>query len=103
MNPFVEYTIAEVPGVPPISEKLFEYVLGARGVYVRSKRTGLEFCQQIAATAVKIRGLSEIEPYVRLEYERVSAGQLAAMMELSRAAKDQTGEPIERLFHIARG
>jgi PRTRC genetic system protein A len=63
---FVTHIFATKPDLPPIPAGLYQYVVAANGIFVRAKRPGLEAQIWVAGTAEKIRGLVEIQPYVKL-------------------------------------
>jgi PRTRC genetic system protein A len=90
---FVRHFFAQ-GDLPPIGNSLYEYVVGANGVFVRAKRPGLEALIWVAATAQPIRGLPEIEPFVRLD-PLVPVNRLAKMFQL---ADEANGKEI--LFHL---
>jgi PRTRC genetic system protein A len=69
---FVNHIIAKTPDLPPMGPYLYEYVIGSNGVFVRAKRPGLEAQIRVASTVHEIRGLTEVQPYVRIE-KRISA------------------------------
>ena len=65
---FINHIFATSPELPPMGAHLYEYVVGANGVFVRARRLGLEALIWVAATAQPVRGLAEVEPYVRLHH-----------------------------------
>jgi PRTRC genetic system protein A len=90
-----------VPNIPP--GKLYQYVLGAEGVFLHAEREGLELSLQVAATwalGPLIRGLDYIEEFVNCEYPRIPLPAVAYMLERARAAKDAEGRPVEILYHL---
>jgi PRTRC genetic system protein A len=55
--------------LPPFGNYLMEYITAANGVFVRAKRPGLEALQPVCWNpGPAIRGLAEVQPYVRVEY-----------------------------------
>lgn len=79
----VDYVVAR-PGeeLPPIRAGFYEYVLAGNGVFVRGKREGLEVL--MPWRECEVRGLSVVEPYVRLDAPRVPARALVWALQASR-------------------
>lgn len=64
---FIHHIYATSPNLPPFGDHLCEYVTGANGVFVRSKRPGLEALLPVLDFNGGIRGLAHLTPYVRLD------------------------------------
>jgi PRTRC genetic system protein A len=66
---FINHIYAlEERGLPPFSSYLLEYVTAANGIFVRARRPGLEALQPVCWNpGLHIRGLAQLEPYVRVE------------------------------------
>ena len=97
--PFVKYLVA-LPGnpLPPISAKLFEYVLASRGVFIRAHRR--ELSVQFCIAPGSVRGLAELGEEIELHVPRVPVDALRQMLDQARSAKDASDEPVETLFHL---
>ncbi len=78
-NTFVGYTFAGTPTLAPMGKHLYEYVVGANGIFVRARRPGLEALIWVASTATPIRGLAMIEPYVHID-EKVPVATVKKML-----------------------
>jgi PRTRC genetic system protein A len=78
--------------------KLFDYIFGAGGVFMRATREGLDACVPVAAC--EIRGLAPVEPFVNLSFPLVPAGLVRRMFNRARAACVEKGSPIEALFYL---
>ena len=77
---FVDYMFAKGTDLPPMVDgKLYEYVVGANGIFVRAQRPGLAAMIPIAGTASPVRGLAEMKPYVKCE--RVPMGLMGRIFE----------------------
>ena len=87
------YFIAKTPQLPPPSATLYEYILGAGGLYLRAKRRGLSVIAPLAS--VPIIGLEEIQPQFQLDYPQVPAQLLQQILSYS-----QQVAPQEILFHL---
>ena len=75
----LNYLIATDP-LPPIRPGiLYEYILAGNGIYLRAARQGLEVMIPIASLSV--RGLPQVEPYLRLEMPKIPASALAYILE----------------------
>ncbi|MBW4632978.1 MAG: hypothetical protein KME30_14075 [Iphinoe sp. HA4291-MV1] len=92
-NPFISYNYAISHNLPPYSQKLQEYWLAADGVYVRAHRLELEICLQIAHTQVP--GLTQIQPYFKLNVPKVPASIIADIINAARVNPHQ-----EILFYL---
>lgn len=78
--------------------KLYDYVFGSTGVFIRCRRPGLDAC--VPVSRCEIRGLAPVEPFVRFALPKVPAGHLKSMLSLSRSACVAKGSPVEALFHL---
>jgi PRTRC genetic system protein A len=78
--------------------KLYEYVFGGNGVFIRARREGLDACARVAEC--EIRGLSPVEPFVEFTLPKVPASLTALMLRKSREACVTKGSPVERLFYL---
>lgn len=92
-NPFISYNYAISHNLPPYSQKLQEYWLAANGVYARSHRPELEICLQIAHT--QIPGLTQIQPYFKLNVPKVPASIIADIINAAQVNPHQ-----EILFYL---
>lgn len=100
MSGFVKHLWArDSEELPPITSALYEFVGASNGTFVRGKRAGLEVCMQIGGTEQPVRGLAEVEPYMRMDYPRVPAEALEFVLERSReVCSDRVMREI--LFHF---
>jgi PRTRC genetic system protein A len=92
---FVNHIFARDLDLPPMQPGLYEYVIGANGIFVRAERPGLQALIWVASTAKPVRGLAEVKPYVRLDH-RVRAQMLARMFEMAYRANG-----CEILFYLS--
>ncbi len=100
MFKLVTHNIYEGGILPPVSSNVFyEFWLAGNGVYFRAKRTGLEVLMPIARC--QVRGLSDLQPYLKLDYPPVPGELVSQILELSRQAKDEQGQSLEKLFHLS--
>ncbi|MFN6474025.1 MAG: Mov34/MPN/PAD-1 family protein [Nostoc sp. SerVER01] len=65
----VNYVIATSPELPPIAAQLYEYIFAANGVFIRAKRSFMEAMWAIGEC--EIRGLAEVEAYLRWEGKQI--------------------------------
>jgi PRTRC genetic system protein A len=79
---FVHHIFATGETLPPFGPYLYEYVIGANGVFVRARRAGLEALIWVASTRETIRGLAEVEPFVRLAHP-LPARMLCRLVEMA--------------------
>lgn len=94
---FVDYVFARPGGLPPMPEGLlYQYVVGANGVFVRAWRPGMAAMIPVMAPG-KLRGLAEVRPYFHLE-QAVPLSITARMFERAYF----TGER-EVLFYLSGG
>ena len=98
---FVNHIFAHSPlggeqagDLPPQGNSLYEYVVGANGVFVRARRPGLEALIWVAATGQAIRGLKDVVPYVKLD-PIVPVNRVAKMFEKAYRAQGK-----EILFYL---
>jgi hypothetical protein len=83
--------------VPPFDDSLLcDYVHAANGLFVRSRKPGLEVCVPVAIYTA--RGLSDFETYVRWDLPRVPARLVSAMLAVSQGACNAGAR--EALFHL---
>jgi PRTRC genetic system protein A len=92
------YNIAHSPDLPPVGASVYEYWLAANGVFVRGRRAGVEAMIPVSSWC-EVRGLAELDGYCYLDYPPLPKEAMRCMLELSRAARDESG-PVEALFHI---
>jgi PRTRC genetic system protein A len=90
---FVKHLFA-TGDLPPQGNSLYEYVVGSNGIFVRARRPGLEALIWVAATYSPIRGLREVQPFVRLD-PPVPANRIGKMFDLAYRAKGK-----EILFYL---
>lgn len=64
---FVSHIFATTKGLPPIPACLYQYVVGANGIFVRAERPGLKALIYVAPTIEPVRGLVDVQPQIRLE------------------------------------
>ncbi|MGD2184455.1 hypothetical protein [Lusitaniella coriacea] len=93
LPPPVNYLIARNSELPPITASMFEYVLGANGLFLRLQREGFTATAPLAECP--IRGLAPVAPHFRLHYPLVPTCLSLQMLQLSRHAA-----PQEILFHF---
>ncbi|HEX2913717.1 MAG TPA: Mov34/MPN/PAD-1 family protein [Chloroflexia bacterium] len=100
MLKLVTHNIYEGGELPPFPSNVFyEFWLAEGGVYLRAKRTGLEVL--MAVSRCEVRGLSDLQPFVKLEYPPIPQELVAQTLELSRQAKNERNRPVEKLFHLS--
>lgn len=63
---FVTHIFATQPALPAIPPGLYQYVVGDNGVFVRASRPGLEAMVPVLTLFERVRGLAEVQPYVKL-------------------------------------
>lgn len=95
---FVEHHFVTGGKLPPYSASLYDYLVAGNGVFLRSRREGLEVI--LPVTSCEIRGLAPVEPFVRLAYPRVPAPLVQEMLEYALCAQDAEESPVEMLFHL---
>ncbi len=95
---FVEYHFVTQPPLPPYRSALYDYLVGANGVFLRSRREGLEVVLPVAPA--EIRGLVPVEPTVVFTYPRVPAALVQYILDQALAAHDSQGRSVEMLFHL---
>ncbi len=98
----VDYVVARTLPLPPIRAAMYEYVTAGNGVFVRGRREGLEVMMPVATFPpdTRLRGLAEVEPYVRLDWPRVPAYLVDEMLRTAVLAMDQDLNPLEALFYL---
>ena len=96
--PLVGYRFAQDSTLGPISGQMYEYVVGAGGLYLRARRRGLSVTMPIAGC--EVRGLAAVRPVLELDCPKVPAALLAEILRQSRAAA-ASSPPLERLFYLA--
>lgn len=95
---FVDHVLAREIGLPPMPEGLlYQYVIAANGVFVRSWRPGLAAMIPVNVPEQRIRGLVDVRPYVHLEMG-VPLRITARMFELAYRAGKR-----EILFYLSGG
>ncbi len=100
MLKLVAHNIYEGGDLPPFPTNIFyEFWLAGDGVYLRAKRAGLEVL--LAVAYCEVRGLSDLQPFVRLDYPRIPRELVARSLELARQAKNEWNRPLEKLFHFS--
>ncbi|NMC84308.1 MAG: hypothetical protein GYA58_03380 [Anaerolineaceae bacterium] len=92
---FVNHIFARQETLPPAPAGLYEYVIGSNGIFVRASRPGLEALIWVAATNNEIRGLAQVQPFVRV-YKPVPAWLVGRMFEMAFRAGDK-----EILFYLS--
>ncbi len=92
-----DYHVARESGLPPCRAAL-QYILAGNGLFARGAREGLQVCMPLAECRVK--GLVEIEPYLKLDYPRVPTALVSLMLCQAWLAADIEARPIEVLFHL---
>jgi PRTRC genetic system protein A len=100
MFKLVTHNIYEGGELPPFPSSVFyEFWLAGGGVYLRAKRTGLEVL--MAVSRCEVRGLSDLQPFVKLDYPPIPRDLIARTLEISRQAKNEGNMPLEKLFHLS--
>lgn len=94
----VAHTVLGGGGLGPRPSAAIEYVLSASGLYLRAEREHLSVMLPLAPA--EVRGLPDVDPYVRFGPPTVPASHLRTMLERSTAAVDRDGNAIEVLFHL---
>ena len=95
---FVEHHFVTGRELPPYSASLYDYLVAGNGVFLRSRRKGLEVI--LPVSSCEIRGLAPVEPVVRLAHPRVPASLVQEMLEYALSAQDAEESPVEMLFHL---
>lgn len=78
--------------------KLFDYVFGSGGVFMRAMRDGLDAC--VPVSMCEIRGLGPVKPFVKLSFPRVPSALVRKMLNRARAVCVESGVPVEALFYL---
>jgi PRTRC genetic system protein A len=102
-SPLIGVVGALSPALGSIDAQVYEYVLAANGLFVRAEREGLKACIPVQgwfSHKSKLNGLHPVDPYVELEYPRLGQEFLAKILECSRAAASDKGNPLEALFYL---
>jgi hypothetical protein len=97
---------AVTPALGAIDAQVYEYVLAANGLFVRAEREGLKACIPVQGwfcSSSNLCGLHQVEPFVELEYPRLGQEFLAKILECSRTAASDKGNPLEVLFYLKYG
>ncbi len=85
--------------LPPFSPGIFsyDYLLAQNGVFVRGQRDGMEAIFPVPT----VRGrLGRLSPAFHWDYPLVSAPLVSEILAAARAARDEQGRLIERLFYL---
>ncbi len=91
----VNYLIATDP-LPDLPQGvLYEYILAGNGLFLRAERAGLEAMIPLSGPSnVPVRGLPQVEPYLRLNTPKVPASALQYMLEQALAQQpEQSSTP----------
>ena len=88
-KPIVDYLVAR-ESLPLRSGLAYDYVLAGDGLYLRCENEHLEVCIPIAS--VEVRGLVEIESFVRLKHGRLPVSLWERFVLLARAFADHHSE-----------
>lgn len=91
---FVNHIFAASADLPAMGSHLYEYVVGANGIFVRARRPGLDALIWVASTLEPVRGLAEIAPRVEIA-SRVPAYQVGRLFEMAHRAQGK-----EILFYL---
>ena len=79
---FINHIHATSTELPPFGSHLCEYVTAANGVFVRARRSGMEAMLPVCLTyQAEIRGLAQVEPYVRLDAGLIHSGVISQALE----------------------
>lgn len=92
---FVSHIFATSATLPPQPPGLYQYVVGANGIFVRAERPELAAQICIAPTFDEVRGLEPLTAYARIR-RRVPAWMLARMFEMAYRAGNR-----EILFYLS--
>jgi hypothetical protein len=106
IQPLIGVVGAVSPALGAIDAQVYEYVLAANGLFIRAEREGLRACipvQDWFSSRSSLRGLHPVEPCVELEYPRLDEDVLPKILEYSRAAASDKGNPLEVLFYLKYG
>jgi len=96
----VDYKFVKVgENLPSHSSSMFEYLIGSNGIFVRAVRPGLEVIIPVSLFTASIRGLEQIEPFVRLTPGRIPQQILIQMWKESCIAA-LAEPPLEIVFHV---
>lgn len=63
----VNYQFAIHETRPPRADCLYEYVVGSNGIFVQARRPGLSARIWVAPTLTPLRGLLEVDPFVKID------------------------------------
>lgn len=101
MPNIVDYHLVTPQSGPlPFQAHLYDYLFAGNGVFIRSKRPGLEVILPVASC--EIRGLVSIKPAVRFTYPRIPAHLVDQMLWCAQGAIGEGGQSVEMLFHLER-
>jgi hypothetical protein len=103
MEPAIGYRILRCPAAKMGSPRgaVFDYVLAANGLWVHGRRDGLEACLPIAECVVRGRDLHEAQPFVRLDYPKLSRNLINRLLARARQSLElDTLRPLETLFWL---
>jgi PRTRC genetic system protein A len=98
---FLDYHVVTAAGVPPL-EALRDYLIGANGVFLRSRRPELEVCLPVPGPAglAPIFGLGSVTPSFSLRRPRIPASLIATMLDQAQTARLVDGRAAEILFYV---
>lgn len=82
---FVDYVMATDSQLPEPTGVLYQYVIAGNGIFVRAARPGLQALIWTAPATHPIRGLVNLEPYVRIE-QQIPRAILYVFLDLARDA-----------------
>jgi PRTRC genetic system protein A len=91
---WVDAVLALEPDLPPISA-LYEYVIGAGGLYVRAEDARIAALVPVAPSPRPLTGLAMVEPFARLLIPRVPVEWLRSILNSARAAM-----PRESMYQL---
>ncbi len=94
------YHILTKPTVPPVDpRRVYQYVVAREGVFLLARCTGLEVLMPISGAST-LPDLASITPTIHFAYPPVDEDIALAILERSKAAHDDAGNAIERLFYL---
>jgi PRTRC genetic system protein A len=79
---------------------MYQYLVGSNGVFLRTRRSGLQACLPLALGPQPMRGLTEVDSYLHLDYPLVPPDLFSQILEAARQAKDVRESSLEILFYL---
>lgn len=93
----LDYLIYRGGELPPLNSAL-RYILAGNGLLLQAHRQHIKALVLLATYPVK--GLPPLEPYLTTTLPKVSQALMSQMLETARNQQDETGHPLEIVFHF---